>query len=225
MTRLRAILTGTVLLVATAGSAQAWFHGGGTTRWGGHYGASGTYGDWHAGGTTATGHTWGATGSGRAWTGASSSGWHGGGYDGHWAAAGPDGHWATGTRWAGGAAGWGYHPPTVVNHYYGAGGCWGCGGWPGPSPAGAAAVGLVAGAAIGAAAANAAARPVYTTGTIYAALPAGCAYSPYGGAAYWSCNGAWFRPSYGANGTYYQVVPAPSVARSGHIRSHIATIF
>ena len=44
---------------------------------------------------------------------------------------------------------------------------------------------------------------------VYSALPAGCAYSPYGSLTYYHCYGSWFRPYYGANGTYYDVVPAP----------------
>lgn len=31
-------------------------------------------------------------------------------------------------------------------------------------------------------------------------LPADCVYSPVTGASYYSCAGAWFSPSYGANG-------------------------
>jgi hypothetical protein len=41
-------------------------------------------------------------------------------------------------------------------------------------------------------------------------VPAGgCAYTPYGGVTYYSCYGSWFRPYYGADGTYYDVVAAP----------------
>jgi hypothetical protein len=46
-------------------------------------------------------------------------------------------------------------------------------------------------------------------GAIYPTLPAGCVYSPVGGASYYTCGGAWFSPAYGANGVYYRVVPAP----------------
>jgi hypothetical protein len=38
---------------------------------------------------------------------------------------------------------------------------------------------------------------------VYSALPAGCAYSPYGDLTYYHCYGSWFRLYYGANGTYY----------------------
>ncbi len=116
------------------------------------------------------------------------------------------------------------HPPAVVNHYYGAGGCYNCGGWPaaGAAVAGAA-VGAVAATAVTAGAvatananaANAYAAGVaagsgYMPGAVYAALPGGCSYAPMNGAAYYTCAGnVWFTPYYGANGMYYRVVPAP----------------
>jgi hypothetical protein len=31
-----------------------------------------------------------------------------------------------------------------------------------------------------------------------------------GGGSYYSCSGTWFSASFGANGVYYRVVPAPS---------------
>jgi hypothetical protein len=46
-------------------------------------------------------------------------------------------------------------------------------------------------------------------GDVYPVLPAGCAYSPYNGGAYYNCGGTWFSPYYGANGMYYRVVPVP----------------
>jgi hypothetical protein len=54
-----------------------------------------------------------------------------------------------------------------------------------------------------------AASGYYPIGATYSALPAGCAYSPYGGVSYYSCYGSWFRPYYGADGTYYDVVATP----------------
>lgn len=54
-----------------------------------------------------------------------------------------------------------------------------------------------------------AAGSAYAMNSIYAALPAGCTYTPVAGATYYLCNGAWFSPSYRANGVYYRVVPAP----------------
>jgi hypothetical protein len=106
-----------------------------------------------------------------------------------------------------------YHPPTVVNSYYG-GGCYDCGGW---NTAGAAAVGLAAGTAIGAAGANAASANAYAAGVaagggyamgaIYPTLPAGCIYRPV--LSVYECGGTWLQAAYGANGVYYRVVPGP----------------
>jgi len=121
-----------------------------------------------------------------------------------------------------------------VNNY--GSGCYNCGGWStaGAAAAGAA-VGVVAGVAV-ASANNAAATsnaynagvvagatavavpaaypvPVVSTafamGAIYATLPAGCISPQVAGGTYYLCGNTWFRPSYGANGVYYRVVPAP----------------
>jgi hypothetical protein len=130
--------------------------------------------------------------------------------NGHWAAT-SNGQYAYGTHYAGSTTyGGAYHPPAVVNQYYGTG-CYNCGGW------GGAAAGLAVGTAVGVAAVGAAdanvaavaARSGYVVGDVYAALPAGCGYAPVGGVAYYSCAGAWFSPYYGANGMYYRAVSAP----------------
>jgi hypothetical protein len=107
-------------------------------------------------------------------------------------------------------------------NYYGSG-CYNCGGWStaGAAAAGAA-VGMVAGAAMASANTSAAtssaysagyaagsANTAYAMGAIYATLPAGCIPSTVGGVAYDLCGSTWFQPSYGANGVYYRVVPAP----------------
>lgn len=99
-----------------------------------------------------------------------------------------------------------------------------CGGW---SSAGAAAagatLGLAAGEAVGAAAAGAGASNAYAAGyaagattsgayslgAIYATLPAGCSPTTLAGTTYYLCGNTWFKPSYGANGVYYRVVPTP----------------
>ncbi|MCW3476637.1 hypothetical protein [Limobrevibacterium gyesilva] len=149
---------------------------------------------------------------------------HGSNYGGyaHGTAVGPEGaaHVSDyGGAWHGTTAPSGayYHQPVVVNHY-GATGCYNCGGGGWGVPAGAAvaagaagvAVGAMAGAAsANAAAANAAVAAAYPMGATYAALPAGCGYSPYGGKPYYFCGRAWMTPAYGANGVYYLVVPAP----------------
>jgi hypothetical protein len=77
-----------------------------------------------------------------------------------------------------------------------------------------AAVGVAAGAAVAnAASANAYAAAVnsgYIMGDLYPTLPLSCSYTPIGGRSYYGCgNGLWFAPSYGANGMFYRVIPAP----------------
>jgi hypothetical protein len=64
----------------------------------------------------------------------------------------------------------GYHGPAVVNHYY-RGGCWNCTGRGGEAAA-ASAVGLAAGATIGAPVA----LPYYPVGTLVVAKPPDCHY-------------------------------------------------
>jgi hypothetical protein len=46
-------------------------------------------------------------------------------------------------------------------------------------------------------------------GAIYGTLPAGCAAPSIQGTTYYLCGNTWFKPSYGANGVYYVVVPTP----------------
>jgi hypothetical protein len=58
-------------------------------------------------------------------------------------------------------------------------------------------------------AAGSAATPTYAMGAIYATLPAGCRNTPVSGGNYYLCGNTWFKPSYGANGVYYRVVPTP----------------
>jgi hypothetical protein len=58
-------------------------------------------------------------------------------------------------------------------------------------------------------AAGAAAQPTYVMGAIYATLPAGCITPNVQGTTYYLCGNTWFQPTYGANGVYYTVVPAP----------------
>jgi hypothetical protein len=54
-----------------------------------------------------------------------------------------------------------------------------------------------------------AAGSTYTMNAIYATLPAGAIPSNIGGSTYYLSGSTWFQPSYGANGVYYRVVPAP----------------
>jgi hypothetical protein len=46
-------------------------------------------------------------------------------------------------------------------------------------------------------------------GAIYATLPAGTITTTVQGQTYYLNGNTWFYPSYGANGIYYRVVPAP----------------
>ena len=65
-----------------------------------------------------------------------------------------------------------------------------------------------AGVAAGAATASATST-TYAMGATYAKLPAGCITPDVHGKTYYLCGNTWFQPSYGANGVYYRVVPAP----------------
>jgi hypothetical protein len=200
----------------------------GTTSGGTHYAttsrggsAEASNGSWSS--TSASGHSnsgsYGTTAYGTHYA----TGSYGGAVatnNGHWAGE-SNGQYAYGSHYEGGATYAGaYHPPAVVNQYYGTG-CYNCGGWGGAAAGvavGAAVVGVAnananaAAANANAAAANAnaaAVRAGYVVGDVYAALPAGCAYNPIGGSAYYSCGGSWFSPYYGANGMYYRAIPAP----------------
>jgi hypothetical protein len=200
------------ILLLFPGSASAWFHG---NRWGGS--TSHTYGStthdsaWG----TSTSHTYGEGTSHTNIYGGSATHYYGGG----WSKTGAYGGTAYGDARYGGAyyhpayATYpGYHPPATVN-YYGSG-CYNCGGW---GTAAAAATGAVLGASIASASsANAysagyaaGATAAYTMGAIYPTLPTGAIVSTVGGATYYVYNRTWFQPSYGANGVYYRVVPAP----------------
>ncbi len=236
---MRSIAIGCVslLLAALPGAAAAWYHGGGA-HWSGNASnwhaqgfrgtASGGDGSWNA-----TGYRGGsASGGDGSWSGTGYRGGTASGGDGSWSAHGAGGDTASGgggywhatnpntnstvyggyNRYYGGTYNT-YHPPTVVNDYYG-GGCYDCGGW---NSAGAAAVGLAAGTMIGAAATQQASANAYaagvaageTTGAIISSLPPGCVYTPIAGASYYKCGVVWYQPSYGANGVFYRGVVAP----------------
>ena len=183
-------------------SAWSWGH---ANRYGG--------GSWHGFGATGHENAWGGStshtfGEGtthtNAW-GGSASHYAGGG----WSKTGAYGGTAYGDAHYGGAYYHppggayypAYHPPATVN-YYGAG-CYNCGGW---ATAGAAATSSACSAGV---AAGSAAGSNYLMGAIYATLPAGCVMPSVQGSTYYLCGNTWFRPSYGANGVYYTVVPAP----------------
>ncbi len=201
------------VLAVGAGDANAWFHAGpaGTASGGG--GSWSAHG-WRGGSASGGGGSWSAQG----WRGGTASG-GGGAWHGTTAGGTSVSGYHYGGNYYGGSYYGGYHPPTTVNYY--GNGCYNCGGW----GAGAAAAGLLTGAAIGAAAASAgnaaATSNAYAAGvaagtaqanaigTIYATLPTGCAYQPAGATAYYHCGGFWVEPAFGANGVYYRSVPAP----------------
>lgn len=189
--------------------------------------ASGGDGSWS--GESARGGT--ASGGGGSWNANGAYGGSASGGDGSWHATGADGTTAYGgpnNAYYGGTYNT-YHPPVTVNTTYEEG-CNDCGGW---SAAGAAAVGLAAGVAVGAAVASndeavvnstnttnaydagvaagvAAASTSAPVGAIYTTLPAtGCNPTTVDNTQLFNCGGVWFQPSYGANGVFYRVVPAP----------------
>jgi hypothetical protein len=197
----------------TGGPVAAWSHAG---RWGT---ASGGGGSWSASGyrggsASGGGGSWSASGfrggsasgGGGSWSGTGYRGGTASGSGGSWHATTPYGTTAYGDtdHYYGGTYST-YHPPTVVDNYYSTG-CYDCGGW---NTAGAAAVGLAAGAALGAARTSAAATPTYPIGAVYTTLPGGCVESAVGGATYYQCGATWFKASFGANGVYYRVVVDP----------------
>lgn len=132
---------------------------------------------------------------------------------------GPDGGTAAWHRggWAGG--GWGYHGTTVVHTggvYHG--GCWGCADTGAVVAAGA--VGLAAGAAIGAAAAASTSpttvvvqQPVVVStpaiGSTVLSLPGGCRGATVNGIQYYECGGSYYKPLFDSSGVEYRVVPNP----------------
>ena len=228
-----------VLLLAAfpCGPAAGWSHAGyhgSASGGGGSWSASGRRGGSASGG----GGSWSGTGFRGSTASGGGGSWSGHGYRGG-SASGGGGSWSGTGAYGGTAYHSGsstavyhntyygvhypaYHPPTTVNVYGSS--CYSCGGW---STAGAAAAGLavgaVAGAAIASANTNAAAsnaysagyaagstaNPTYAMGAIYATVPAGCAQPTVQGMTYYLCDNTWFQPTYGANGVYYRVVPAP----------------
>jgi len=53
----------------------------------------------------------------------------------------------------------------------------------------------------------------YPIGTQLGMLPAGAQGQNIDGAIYYTSQGAWYRPYFGANGVYYEVVAPPQVKR------------
>ena len=124
----------------------------------------------------------------------------------------------------------GYHPPAYGGACWHGG--WSCGGVSTGTAVAAGVAGLAVGAAIGSAAAHASqpttvvvapayVAPYYVTpppivvapnapvGSIYYALPYGAQSTYINGVQYYVLGGTCYRPFFGNNGVYYQVVPCP----------------
>ena len=186
------LLVTAICMVVVSTPTQAWrgFGGGSGFAFGAHGGSAA----WSHG----TGVAYGPHGGSAAWS-------HGFGYA-HGAYGGAA-VWSHPTGF-----GYGYRPPV----YYGSSG------YSGGSVAAAGLAGLAVGAMVGAAAASRP-YPAPTTvlvqqpmaaaqmplGTSLAYLPGGCANITYYSSQYYQCGMNWFRPYFGNNGAYYQVVPAP----------------
>jgi len=97
-----------------------------------------------------------------------------------------------------------YYRPVGVPYYHP-----GCYDDCGAAVAAGAAVGLAAGAVAGAAMTRSATIAAYPLGANFSTLPAGAVHVDRAGVAYYEVGNTWFKPSFGANGVYYSVVPAP----------------
>lgn len=172
------------------GGSAAWSHGSGVA-----YGPHGGSAAWSGG----SGYAHGASGGSAAWSG-------GTGYV-HGAEGGT-------AAWShpGYSYGYGYHPPVYGYRppvYYG--------GYSSGQVAAAGVAGLATGAVIGAAAASKPAPPPTVVvvqqpmalGTSLPYLPGGCVNISISSGQYYQCGINWFKPYFGSNGAYYQVVPAP----------------
>ena len=191
---------------------------GGSASWGGGSGAAtGAHGGsaaWSGG----SGYAHGADGGSAAWSGGSG---YAHGADGGSAA------WSGGSGYAhganGGSAAWShsYYPAPVPVYGYRPPVYYGNAGYSGGDVAAAGIAGLAVGAMAGAAAASQSAPPATVViqqpmmpaqlppGSILAYLPGGCADINTNSGQYYQCGMNWFRPYFGNNGAYYQVVPAP----------------
>jgi len=180
---------------------------------------------WRASGGGGSGSAYGSHGGSASWSDGSGSA-HG--------ANGGSAAWSNGSGYAHGANG-GYATWSGGSSYsHGGAACFGCGGggvyrppvyygstgYSGATVAAAGVAGLAVGAMVGAAAASNAApttvivqqpmAPAYMPlGTSLSYLPGGCNSININSGQYYQCGPNWFRPFFGSNGAYYQVVPAP----------------
>ena len=163
---------------------------------------------WRASGDDSSGSAYGSHGGSASWS-------NGSGY-----AHGANGGYAT---WSGGSS-----------YSHGGVACFGCGGggvyrppvyygstgYSGSAVAAAGVAGLAVGAMVGAAAASNAAPPTVIVqqpmvpaymplGMNLSYLPGSCNSININSGQYYQCGPNWFRPFFGSNGDYYQVVQAP----------------
>ena len=181
------ILVTAISMATLSAPVHAWYRGGGGS-WSGRYGGSaswshsstgGAYGGWGHGSGTYTG----PHGNSASWShsyGGAYGGYHGYGY--------------------------GYHPPS----------------YSGGDVAAAGIAGLAVGAMAGAAMASQPPPPPTTVviqqpmapapltlGMSMTYLPGNCVNINLSSGQYYECGPNWFKPYFGSNGVYYQVVPAP----------------
>ena len=183
------LLAAAICMAAVSAPAEAWYRGGGGS-WSGRYGGSAS------------------------WSHSSAGGAYGGWGHSSGTATGPHGNSASWSHSYGGAYvgyhGYGYHPPTSSSGYSGG------------DVAAAGIAGLAVGAMAGAAMAPQPPPPPTTVviqqpmapapltlGMSMTYLPGNCVNINLSSGQYYECGPNWFKPYFGSNGVYYQVVPAP----------------
>ena len=218
------LLATAICIAAVSFPTHAWRgYGGGSGSATGRYGGSASWGGGSGSATTARGGSasWGGgSGSATGYRGGSAS-WSGG----SGSATGAYGGSASWSHSYGGyhpPAYYGYHPVLVPAYGYRPPVYYGYSGYSSGQVAAAGVAGLAVGAMAGAAAASRQA-PAPTTvvvqqpmnpsqlplGTNLNNLPGGCVNVKVSSTQYYQCGMNWFRPYFGSNGAYYQVVPAP----------------
>ena len=193
------LLATAICMAAVSFPAHAWYRGGSGFAYGAHGGSAA----WSHG----SGVAYGPHGGSAAWSGG--SGYAHGAYGGSAAWSHPSSWlWLSSVP----VPAYGYRPPV----YYGSSG------YSSGQVAAAGVAGLAVGAMVGAAAASRPSPPPTTVviqqpmapapmplGTSLTYLPGGCVNINISSGQYYQCGMNWFRPYFGSNGAYYQVVPAP----------------
>ena len=191
-------------------------YGGGSGSATGRYGGSASWGGGSGSATSARGGSasWSnGSGSATGYRGGSASWSNGSGY--------AHGAYGGSAAWSHPTYGYGYHPPAYGYRppvYYGSSG------YSSGDVAAAGIAGLAIGAMAGAAKASQTPPPPTTVviqqpwapppmamplGTTLYSLPGNCVNINISSGQYYECGMNWFKPYFGSNGAYYQVVPAP----------------